>query len=166
MKKLFLMLLTILITFVASVSFAAPIQPNLITVKGLSMSSSIEQVEQVMGKPYRTGHYYAESYWGGYNDIMYEYPGVNFVFKTGYGASSYPLIKIILDAPQVSMDNGLKVGVPLGTVEQTLGTDYNYSNGEMVYDCIIDPVTYDIGKLTFVAEGKTVSKILLEKLKV
>lgn len=163
MKKIFLVLLTILITCVASVSFAAPIQPNQLTVKGLSMSSSIGQVEKVMGKPYRTGHYYGENYWGGYNDIMYEYPGVNFVFKTGYGATSYPLIKIILDAPQVSMDNGLKVGVPLGTVAQTLGHDYQFINGEVVYDCIIDPVTYAIGKLTFVVEGKTVTKILIEK---
>ena len=165
MKKLILMLLTVLMTFVASVSFAAPIQPNQLTVKGLSMSSSMEQVEKVMGKPYRIGHYYMESYWGGYNDIMYEYPGVNFVFKTGYGATSHPMLKIILDAPQVSLDNGLKVGIPLGTVAQTLGTDYKFINGEVVYDCIIDPVTYETGKLTFVVEGKTVTKILIEKQK-
>lgn len=165
MRKSFLMLLTTLIVFVASISYAAPIQPNQLMVKGLSMSSSVGQVEQVMGKPYRIGHYYLENYWGGYNDVMYEYPGVNFVFKTGYGATSYPLIKIILDAPQVSMDNGLKVGIPLGTVAQTLGTDYKFINGEVVYDCIIDPVTYETGKLTFVVEGKTVTKILIEKQK-
>lgn len=165
MKKLFSVLLVVLTTCLASVSLAAPVQPNQVTVKGLSMSSSLNQVEQVMGKPYRIGHYYTESYWGGYNDVMYEYPGVNFVFKTGYGATSYPLIKIILDAPQVSMDNGLKVGLPLGTVADTLGTDYKFVNGEVVYDCIIDPTTYDIGKLTFVVEGKTVTKILIEKQK-
>ena len=163
MKRIIAWCLTSVLLIITNISFAAPLQTNQVTVKGLSLRSSKAQVEQVMGKPYRTGHYYVENYWGGNNDIMYEYPGVNFVFKTGYGATSHPLIKIILDASQASMDNGLKVGMSLGTVAQTLGNDYKFVNGEAVYEYITDPVTYEIGTVKFAVEGNTVTKILIEK---
>lgn len=123
------------------------------------------QVEQVMGKPYRVGHYYMENYWGGYNDTMYEYPGVNFVFKAGYGASSFPMIKIILDSPQAALDNGLKVGMSIDEVKNVYGSGYSYSNGEIVYDFVANPATYELGKITFVLNGGAVKKIKIEQVK-
>lgn len=158
MKKRLLFILIALCMLVSNTVLAAPIQPDQITVRGLSMKSTSQQVKQVMGEPFRTGHYYTENYWGGYSDIMYEYPGVNFVF-TG------SLIKIILDGPQVALANGLKVGVSSGFVVNTLGSEYRSTDNGMAYDCIVDPVSYEIGSLTFVVDGKTVKKILIEKRK-
>lgn len=158
MRKALILFLTSLMLLVTGLVHAAPVQTNQAMVKGLSLSDSMDKVEKVMGKPYRIGNYYAESYWGGYQDDMYEYPGVNFVFVKG------KMIKIILDSPQASLDNGVKVGTPMNTVVKVFGSDYSVNTkSEMVYDYVTDPITYGIGKLTFVIGQDTVKKILIER---
>lgn len=159
MKKLINLILVSLVLLVASTVFAGTLQPNQATVKGLSLASSREKVEQVMGKPYRTGHWEFEY------DTMYEYPGVNFVFLTEYGSLNHPITKIILDAPQVAMDNGLKVGVSTNAVMDTLGTDYKYDAARdwMIYSVVIDPVTYKIGYIRFETDRGAVKRIFIER---
>lgn len=160
MKKIVNIVICLLCLFATSISFAAPIQTEQASVRGLTLASNIESVKKVMGEPFRVGHFYMENYWGGYSDIMYEYPGVNFVFSTK--SSKYPLIKIILDSPQATMDNGLKVGVSSNTVVNTFGRDYDFSNSEMVYDYVTDPISYNIGKISFQLAGGAVKKIMIE----
>lgn len=161
MKKTLNALLITLVLLVAHIVSAAPLQMNQATVKGLSLSSSMNQVVQVMGNPYRTRH------WKYTYDTMYEYPGVNFVFLTKYGSLNQPMTKIILDAPQASLDNGLKVGVTSDAVMDKFGTDYSFNpvNDEMVYQVIIDPTTYTLGFVRFEFDGKVVKRIFVERSK-
>lgn len=159
MKKIVNVLIITLVLLVSHIVFAAPLPPNQATVKGLSLSSSMQQVVQVMGEPYRTGH------WEFTYDTMYEYPGVNFVFLTKYGSLDNPMTKIILDAPQATMDNGIKVGMTSRAVMDILGTDYSFNTvtSDIAYKVVIDPVKYDVGTITFKMDGNIVKKIFIER---
>ncbi len=159
MKKTITMLLVSLALLMTHIVYAAPLQPNQATVKGLSLGSSMQQVVQVMGEPYRRGH------WEFTYDTMYEYPGVNFVFLTKYGSLDCPMTLIILDAPQAALDNGLKVGVTRNTVMNTLGNDFKFDTvtGDLAYTVVIDPVTYKVGTMTFKMDDGVVQKIFIQR---
>lgn len=152
MKRAIRLIIISILLLVANTTFAGALQPNQATVRGLSLASSMEKVVQVMGNPFR------QRSWESTRDTMYEYPGVNFVFES-------KLTKIILDGPQASMDNGLKVGVSSRVVMDTLGTDFKFDpvRGDITYAVVIDPVTYQIGYIRFERDGDIVKRIFIER---
>lgn len=162
MKRIINTIITLIVLLVTGSVFAAALQPDQATFKGLSLSSNREKVLQVMGEPYRIGN------WQYTNEPIYEYPGVNFAFFTKFASKSTdPLSKIIIDAPQAELDNGLKTGMSSTTVINKLGRGFGYDSArdEMVYSLLIDPVNYTLGFLTIQLEGDVVKRIIVERTK-